>query len=114
MSDPMKPTSPLLVNDDGVVSKPPAAKRKPEDEPAYRWLQDPAPFCDHYAAKVYRDSNVVRMAFGEHIGGNFWPIYRAAVVMPVSDVKDLIKTLSRIVKDAETKPAEKDTPQGDG
>jgi hypothetical protein len=76
-------------------------KRKvPEDDPEYRWLQDPPIYCDHYSAQLL-SSKVVRVSFGEYIGKNYFPIYRVAIAMPLSDIKDLHASLGRIIKTAE-------------
>lgn len=84
------------------AEKAPAPKKEkklPEEHPGFRWLSPDPVYCDHYSADSY--GSIVRMSFGEYMGRNYYPIYRVAIAMPLSDVKSLIRSLTRVVEAAE-------------
>jgi hypothetical protein len=93
----------LLTRDDGVTSEGAPKKKMPETHGGYRWLQPTPVYCDHYSADTFGKGTIVRIAFGEYIGREYYPIYRVSVAMPISDAKLLVQTLTRIIKEAETK-----------
>ena len=64
----------------------------------YGWLQQPAIFVDHYCAALWPQAGVVRIAFGESLGGDVLPLYRLGIAMPVADARALLQTLTRIFK----------------
>src|SRR5258708_38638922 len=77
-------------------------KKLPGDE--WRWMREPAIFCDAYSLQVWTFSNTVRFAFGEYTDEDTFPFYRVGVVMPLSDAKQLYLSLGRALKDAEREP----------
>jgi len=76
-------------------------KKRPEEESRFRWLQVAPIYCDSYTAQLMPDGSTVRIVFGEYVGRGYERIYRAAVAMPLEDIKALRKTLARIIKEAE-------------
>jgi hypothetical protein len=64
----------------------------------YGWLQQPAIFVDHYSAALWPQAGVVRISFGETLGGDVTPLYRLGIAMPVADARALLRTLTRIFK----------------
>lgn len=79
-----------------MASKP---KQRPEENNTFRWLQEPGIYCDTYTVDLWKRPGVVRMTFGEYTDQDHSPFYRVAVVMPKQDVKALIATLTRILKE---------------
>jgi hypothetical protein len=64
----------------------------------YGWLQQPAIFVDNYSAALWPQAGVVRIAFGEALGGDVAPLYRLGIAMPVADARRLLQTLLRMFK----------------
>lgn len=61
------------------------------------WKRTPAVFVDYFDAAYLRDLDLVRIAFGEY-AGKMRPMYvRAAIMIPIGDVKVLIKALGEWV-----------------
>jgi hypothetical protein len=83
-------------------------ERDPENTIGYRWLREPAVFCDTHYASYFKSANIVRITFGEYIGSSYSPYYRAGVALPLTEAKRLVRTLQRLVREAEepSKPAE--------
>ncbi len=83
------------------------ARSRPEEELGFRWLETPAVYCDTYTADWFGD--VIRIAFGEYTDRDHYPFFRTAVAIPLSDAKRLIRTLTRLVKEAEEPPKASET-----
>jgi hypothetical protein len=68
------------------------------------WKQMPAVYTDVFDVAVIPDIKMVRMAFSEHVAG-VKPGYvvRTAIMMPVSDAKELVKILGKLIADSESK-----------
>jgi hypothetical protein len=77
------------------------AKSRPEDEPGWRWLENPAIFCDTFSVDFFTDSNIFRLAFGEYTDKEHYPYFRVGVALPFADAKALARTLTRLIKEAE-------------
>ncbi len=80
------------------------ARKPPEGDPGYRWMLTPSLFCDHFSADGYQSSRTIRIAFGEWISKDVYPVYRTAVTMPLSDAKELMRVLGVLIKDIEAQP----------
>lgn len=77
-----------------------AGQKDPASDPKWKWLQEPAIFCDAYAVDAWQ-SNVVRIVFGEYTAPEFLPFFRTAVVMPVEDAKQLVVSLQKAIQEYE-------------
>jgi len=80
------------------------ARESDEDEDEdgnYSWKRLPAIYTDYYEASYLPDIGMIRMAFGEYAGKGRPIFSRAAVIMPIADVKMLVETLTKWVKEAE-------------
>jgi hypothetical protein len=96
--------TPLPSNDGDTVSQP--KRQIVDDVGAYRWLQPNPIYCDHYTASSSTDGSIIRVSFGEYIGREYYPIYRTAVAMPLSEAKRLVRTLTRLIGEAEKEAEE--------
>jgi hypothetical protein len=76
----------------------PRTKLIPEKEPGWRWLKEPAIYCDAYTVDVFSDANIVRLSFGEYISEDVLPFYRVGIAMPLTDVKKLIHSLNKVIE----------------
>lgn len=76
-------------------------RKAPESDPENSWLQVPAHYCDTFSTSIIRECKMVRIVFGDYVGREYRPFYRSAVVMPLSDIKSLIRHLSRLVAELE-------------
>lgn len=83
-----------------------ADKKDPMTEVRYRWLQVPPIYCDAFSVRAFGEERIVRMAFGEHVGKEYSPFYRASIAMPIADVKQLIKALAATIAEEEKDLAE--------
>lgn len=88
------------------------ARTRPEEHLGFRWLETPGVFCDTYTARYFPDATSVRITFGEYTDRDHYPYYRYAVVMPLSDIKRLVRTLNRLIREAEQpEEGEEETPE---
>jgi hypothetical protein len=69
--------------------------------PEWRWLREPGIFCDAYTLDIWKDSQIVRIAFGEYTERGVSPFYRVGIAMPLSDAKLFLRALTRAIKEAE-------------
>jgi hypothetical protein len=104
-SSPQEETNPVgaesIARALAEIAFPKPKKIFPETVSAYRWLE-PAPiYCDHFAAQALNAGKVVRISFGEYVGKEYAAIYRTSVALTFSEAKRLVRTLTRIVKEAE-------------
>jgi hypothetical protein len=83
-----------------------APKAMPGDE--WYWLRETAVFCDAYTLQVWKESQIVRFAFGEYTDGETKPFYRVGIAMPLSDAKTLLRSLTRAIKNAEAEEEEEE------
>jgi len=64
----------------------------------YGWLQQPGNFVDHFAAALWSEAGIVRIAFGETLSGDVAPLYRLGIAIPVADARRLLQCLTRMFK----------------
>lgn len=81
----------------------------PEDDAAKKrrtlgWLEPPGIYADHFTLQVFSEV-VVRIAFAEWMGDDEPPLYRTAVVMPLSDAGELVEVLQRALAEAAAEKA---------
>lgn len=80
------------------------AERIPDKDPSqdtdWEWLKMPAPYCDTFAVDAWQ-TGVVRLTFGEYTMKGFLPFFRAAVVMPQEDAKQLAEAILEQIQKAE-------------
>jgi hypothetical protein len=98
-------------------------RKRPQDEEdnsrLYVWLEEPAVFVDTYSAKIFHGDGILRLALGESLGREFYPLWRTGIAMPVSDARRLIKRLNFLLADydeylehvAEEEPEPESQPQ---
>jgi hypothetical protein len=79
----------------------PKSKLPPEQNLDARWLQLSGVFCDTFVLDVWKPVNTVRMVFGEYVDEDHLPFFRTAITMPIADAKQLVRVLSKALKEAE-------------
>jgi len=77
------------------------ARKPPEADIGWRWMQLPAVFVDTFVVDVFQKATLVRLSFAEYTDRETASFYRSSVVMPVSDAKLLIERLTADIKEAE-------------
>ncbi len=88
------------------MTRPPAEKKAPENDPSNSWLQVPAVYCDTFSTGLIPGNRMIRIVFGDYISRQDYPFYRSAVVMPIDDIEVLIKHLTRRVAELKKIEAE--------
>ena len=91
----------MAAKEPPMAAKEPPPLKDPENELQWRWLKDPATYCDAYNVDVWPGPGVVRISFGEFTNKEYLPFFRAAIVMPISDAKSLAETLIALIREAE-------------
>jgi len=79
--------------------------KPPEDEVGYRWLQNPAIFCDYFSLDVMADSGIVRIALGEFVHPEYTALFRVGVAMPIADAEMMAKVILQSIEEMRTKEA---------
>ena len=86
-------------------------RKPPEGTAEWSWLSEPAIYCDAYSVDYWEEPRIVRFSFGEFTDEDHQPFFRAGIVMPIGDVRQLVRSLNRILKkidDAEAKESSRE------
>jgi len=81
------------------MAHPTDERKDPHINPEHLWLQLPPIFCDTYSTGISKQSNSVRIVFGEYTSREEEPIYRTSVMLSLRTVKSLIEHLRERVAD---------------
>ena len=106
MSDTSKEPEGTNPPEAGAANKPRPKRKEPAD-PALRWLQPSPVYVDHVAVGVFSGARVMRLVFGEWIDRETLPIYRAAVVLPLSEARVLAESLADELKEYDERVAKR-------
>ena len=88
------------------MAREPLDRRAPESDPDTSWLGVPAIYCDTFTTGILSENGMLRIVFGDYVSKSLFPFYRCSIMMPVSDVKVLIRHLTSRVAEIEKKQAE--------
>jgi uncharacterized NAD(P)/FAD-binding protein YdhS len=99
-----------------IMPRSPIERKDPASEPSFQWLQLPSIYCDTYSLDTFGEAYVVRMVFGDYVSREYHPFYRASITMPLEEAKGFLRSLSRVIKNAEENlaKAEADSKPEDG
>ena len=70
-----------------------------KDVSGYRWLEQPAIFCDYFSVEAWKRPGIARFAFGEYTGEDVPPLYRVGLAMPINIAKMLLEELTEAIGD---------------
>ena len=88
------------------MAEPPHRKKDPASEPENSWLQIPAVYCDTYTTSIEREAKLVRIIFGDYVSREYRPFYRAAIMMPLANIKSLVRHLKHRIEELEAPEVE--------